>query len=228
MSWADGRYAGARRVDAHPGRVGEPIVPWACVVHTTDEPPETWGGIMTRMRTEAGKGDGAHFWIGRDAAAGVIQSVPITRNANHAGGDWHGVFVDAAGNEYRPNHVAVGIELHCAGRVQRLGGMWRFIDGGKPSGAPISDLDVIPDRARAGYGWHKVTDYQLEQLELLLRELEYDGLADAPAGAVARSTFETPPAWGLGIGRICGHISLDAKDRSDPWPQVMEFLRSRT
>ena len=228
MTWTDGRYAPARRVDAHPGRVGGTIAPWAVVVHTTDMPPETFDALVSSWRTRPGAGDAAHFLIGRDETAGVVQFVPITLNANHAGGPTHGVFVDAKGTSYHPNLVAVGIELHCAGGVHYLGGEWRLLEDGKPSGLPIPDLDVILDPARPGRGWHKVTDYQYQQLEALLHELEYDGLAAAPLGVVAKSPFETPPAEALGVGRICGHWSLDAKSRNDPWTPTMAWLRART
>ena len=227
MTWADGRYSLARRVDAYVDRIGAPIVPWAVVVHTTDMLPDEFTALLRSWRTTPGRGDCAHFVIGRDAMEGVIQLAPITRNANHAGGPHHGVFVDAGGTQYHPNTCAVGIELHCAGGVQRIGGAWRLVEDGRPRGAPLPDLDVIPDPARPGRGWHKVTDYQYQQLDQLLHELEYDGLAKAPLGAVARSTYETPPAWGVGNGRIVGHVSLDARSRSDPWAPTMEWIRAR-
>ena len=202
MTWTAGYYSGARRVDAHPGRVGGPIVPWAVVVHTTDMAPETFAALVSAWRTKPGVGDCSHFLIGRDAMEGVVQFVPIDRNSNSAGGPHHGVFV-AGGIEWHPNTVSVGVELHCAGGVQRIGGEWRLVEGGKPTGAPIPDLDVIPDPARPGRGWHRVTDYQYAQLETLLHELEYDGLGAAPGGVVARSTFQAPAEWALGAGRNC-------------------------
>lgn len=37
--WLDGVY----HRDAHPGRVGGPITPFASVIHSTDMPPESFG-----------------------------------------------------------------------------------------------------------------------------------------------------------------------------------------
>lgn len=227
MTWTNGYYSGARRVDAHPGRVGGPIEPCAVVVHTTDMAPETFDALITAWRTKPGAGDCAHFVIGRDESEGVVQLVSVSKNANHAGGPTHGVFVDAKARVFHPNEISVGIELHCAGGVVNQGGEWRLLEGGRPTGAPISDLDVDPDPARTGRGWHKVTDYQYQQLDALLAELEAI-MTTAPAGLVAKSPFQTPSAWALGSGRIVGHCSLDFYSRSDPWPMVMDHVRSRS
>lgn len=222
----DGFYSGATRHDAHPGRIGPPIKPWGIVVHTSDTPAEAWAGVLRRIQTEAGAHDDAHFWLGRDESEGVMQAVPIYRNAEHAGGDYHGVFVDAKGIEYHPNSVAVGIEMNCAGGVQKIGGVWRFVESGKPSGLPIPDFEVIPDPARPGRGWHRVTDYQYQKLGEIIDALA-PVLANAPAGAASRSTFQTPNAWAVGNGTIVGHCSLDFRDRIDPWPPTMQWLRDR-
>jgi hypothetical protein len=222
----DGWYSGATRHDAHPGRVGPPIKPWAIVVHTSDTPSEAWSGVLNRDQTQPGAHDGAHFWIGRDASEGVVQSVSIYRNAEHAGGLHAGHFVDAAGNEYHPNNVAVGIEMNCAGGVQKIGGVWHFVEGGKPSGLPIPDFEVTPDPQRPGRGWHRVTDYQYQVLGEIIDALEAV-LAKPPAGAASRSPSQTPSAWAAGNGTTVGHCSLDFLDRSDPWPSTMQWLRDR-
>lgn len=226
MTFADGFWPSARRVDADPGRIGAAINPWAVVVHTTDMVPSSFAALIAAWQSKPGAGDCAHFLIGRTEADGVVQLVPITRNANHAGGPQHGVFVAADGTTYHPNSVSVGIELHCAGGVQRIGGAWRLVEDGQPTGEAIPDLDVILDPVRPGRGWHVVTEYQYQQLAALLLELEESGLSAAPKGVVARSTFETPQAWGLGTGRIVGHVSLDARNRSDPWPPTMDWIRA--
>jgi hypothetical protein len=155
-----------------------------------------------------------------------VQCIPIDRNGNHAGGPDHGAFV-APGESWHPNLVSVGIELHCAGGVQRIGGQWRLVESGKAHGTPLPDADVIQDPVRAGRGWHKVTDAQYERLESLLADLDR-ALKPAPQGLLASSTHESPPSWGVGRGRIVGHVSLDAKNRSDPWPPTMQWLTSRS
>src|SRR5215831_15402770 len=221
----DGWWSLAQQRPAFPGRIGAAIQPFAVVVHTTDMTPETLDGLLHRWTTEAGLGDCAHFVIGRDADSGLVQLAPITNNANHAGGSGHGSFV-AGTQSWHPNTVSVGIEIHCAGAVRQVGGAWRLVDGGVPQGAALPDEDVVPDPHRPGRGWHKVTDYQYEQLAALLDGLEGE-LSELPAGCVARS-IEQPPAYGVfASGRMVGHVSLHAAQRGDPWPPTCDWMRAR-
>jgi len=225
-AFTDGWWSAATRRDAFAGRIGGAIVPFAVVVHTTDMTPETWDSLLRNWTTELGDGSCANFAIGRDAAAGVVQLAPITKNGNHAGGVGHGSFV-AGAQEWHPNSVSVGIELHCAGLVHKVGGAWRLVEGGAPTGAAIPDDDVIPDPDHAGRGWHRVTDYQYQQLRALLDGLE-TVLAPLPAGCVAHS-IEQPPAYALfATGRRVGHVSLDAAHRGDPWPPTCDWMRALT
>jgi N-acetylmuramoyl-L-alanine amidase len=223
--FAAGWWSLAVRHDADPGRVGGAIVPFATVVHTTDEPTETWETLITNWTTKAGDGSCAHFAIGRTEADGVVQLVPIDHNANHAGGAGHGTFV-AGAQSWHPNLVSVGIELHCAGAVQQQDGAWRFFDNGAPSGQPIPDDEVVSDPDRPGRGWQMVTEYQYAQLGALLDGLEAT-LAPLPAGCVADSV-EAPPAYGVfPTGRVVGHVSLTAARRGDPWPPTCDWIRAR-
>lgn len=225
--WTDGWWSGARRTPAHAGRVGPQIRPCCTVVHTTDMLPDEWNALLTAWQTRPGDGACAHFIIGRDKDAGVAQCVPITRNGNHAGGPGHGVFKAGSGPAIHPNTIAVGIELHCAGGVQRVDGAWRLVEGGKAHGTQLYDFEVIPDPQRPGRGWHVITDYQREQLRALLADLELV-LAPMPAGLVAKSTGEAVPSWGTPTNaRIVGHVSLDPAHRSDPWPPMMRVLNAR-
>jgi hypothetical protein len=237
-SFPNGWWSLAQQVPAFPGRIGGAISPFAVVVHTTDMVPESWDGLIHRWTTEPDKGEAAHFLIGRDATAGVIQLVPITKNANHAGNNglkpetMPGKFV-AGTQEWYANSVSVGIEIHCAGGVRQVNGDWRLIEDGVAQGAPIPDDDVIPDPQRPGRGWHKVTDYQYEQLGALLDGLE-TVLYALPEGCVAQSFSgpagqpEATPGWGIfPTGRRVGHVSLDTYNRSDPWPPTCDWMRAR-
>lgn len=226
--WSDGWWQGATRKPAHPGRVGGPILPWATVVHTTDMLPEEWAALVHAWTDRPADGSCAHFLIGRTEQDGVVQFVPIMRNANHAGGPGHGVFDTKAARGIHPNLVTVGIELHCAGGVRQIGGEWRLVESGVAHGKPIPDADVVLDPQRPGRGWHRVTDYQLAQLGDLLAELELV-LQPMPPGANERSTGEAVPSWALPRSpRVVGHCSLDPTHRSDPWPTVMAWLRARS
>ncbi|MGE5723516.1 MAG: N-acetylmuramoyl-L-alanine amidase [Sphingomonadales bacterium] len=223
--FSDGRWSLATRRDAHPGRIGGAIHPFATVVHTTDQPSETWETLINNWTTTAGNGACAHFAIGRTAQEGVIQLTRIDRNANHAGGPGHGSFI-AGAQSWHPNEVSVGIELHCAGAVRRIDGSWRFFEDGAAHGLPIPDDEVIPDPQRPGRGWHKVTDYQYRQLAALLDGLDA-ALDPLPEGCVAHS-IEAPPAYGIfPTGRVVGHVSLTAARRGDPWPPTCDWIRAR-
>lgn len=261
-----GWWSLATRRDAHAGRIGGNINPFSTVVHTTDVVPEAWNGVVNRWTTEAGDRSCAHFTIGRDASQGVIQLVPINRNANHAGGDGAGHYV-AGTQTYPPNSVSVGIELNCAGVLELVNGQWRFMESDvpygpvvppadvtlnagsqtvgtfngqrvklinqqwrlvrkEPRGLPIPEEDVVIHPTQPAKGWHRVTDYQYEQLDLLLRALE-SALNPMPEGCVAQS-IEPPPAYGIfPNGRVVGHVSLTAKRRGDPWPPTCDWIRSR-
>jgi N-acetylmuramoyl-L-alanine amidase len=223
--FSEGRWSLAVRRDAHPDRIGGAIRPFATVVHTTDQPSETWETLITSWTTRPGNGTCCHFAIGRTLHEGVVQLCPITQNANHAGGDGHGSFVSGE-QSWHPNRVSVGIEVHCAGAVRQIGGSWRFFEEGAAHGLPIPDSEVIPDPARPGRGWHTVTDYQYQQLGALLDGLEA-ALDPLPPGCVAQS-IEAPPAYGIfPTGRLVGHVSLTAARRGDPWPPTCNWIRGR-
>ena len=225
-TFVDGWWSGARRVDAHPGRVGPPINPCAGIDHTTDMHPDDWDALVNSWRIRPGDGACAHFLVGRDEGHGVLQLVPITRNGNHAGGPHHGVYVAPNAVPVHPNTIAVGIEFHCAGGQLRLvGGVWRFVEGGVMHGAPIDPSEVEPDPARPGRGWHLLTPYQVEMRAKLHAALDAV-LRPLPSGLVAKSTGEAVPWWGVPrTQRFVGHVTLDPTDRSDPWPPGMRALR---
>jgi N-acetylmuramoyl-L-alanine amidase len=224
-TFKDGWWSLARQLPAFAGRIGPTIAPFAVVVHTTDMVPESWDGLLHRWTTERGAGECAHFIIARDASKGMVQLAPITKNANHAGGKGHGSFV-AGQQSWHPNSVSVGIEVHCAGQVRQVDGQWRLVEEGKPQGAALPDDDVVPDAARKGIGYHKVIDYQYEQLGALLDGLE-TVLGALPDGCVAQS-IEKPPAYAnFPTGRRVGHVSLHAAQRGDPWPPTCDWMRAR-
>jgi hypothetical protein len=84
----------------------------------------------------------------------------------------------------------------------QVNGSWHLVEDGVAKGNPIPDDDFIPDPQRPGRGWHKVTDYQYEQLGALLDGLE-TVLDPLPEGCVAQSLSgpdggqpEPTPDWG--------------------------------
>ncbi|MFO0637426.1 MAG: N-acetylmuramoyl-L-alanine amidase [Nannocystaceae bacterium] len=226
---ADGWWRGAVRRDAHGGRVGGPIHPYATVVHGTASPPEGFAGLIDSWTLSAGSGECAHFVIGRSPAQGVVQLVSISRNGNHAGGPGAGHFAPTGDH---PNNVSVGIELHCGGFARLVGGLWRVwaydatSHSWGPVGDPLAAADVVVDPAAADRGWHVVTDYQYEQLGALLSALERV-LAPLPAGCVAVSPSQQPADWAVfPTGRVVAHASLHFRDREDPWPPTCAWMRA--
>lgn len=224
--WIGGWWQHARRLWAHPGRVGGPIRPFGTVVHSTDMLPDEWDALVAAWLGRAGDGACAHFLIGRTVEHGTLQLAPITSNANHAGGPGHGVYRVPGIGDVHPNLATVGIELHCAGGVRRVGGAWRLVEGGVAHGAPLPESEVIPDPARPGRGWHRVTDYQRAALAALLAGLELV-LAPVPPGAVKVAFHEAPPAYAVIPGaRLATHAELDPQHRADPWPPLCAWLRT--
>jgi N-acetyl-anhydromuramyl-L-alanine amidase AmpD len=225
-AFTEGLWDKAKYVPANPRRVGAPIVPRAVVVHTTDMHPGQWNGLQRNWTMGAGDGACAHFAIGRDAGQGVVQFVPINRNANHAGGNPHGWFKLPDGSLVHPNTVTVGIELHAAGLLRATGkpGEWQHPD----TGLLIPTTDVVVDSR--GRGWHTVTAYQLEMLKRLLDDLrgtlldvlppETRVVPDATYASQGVADYAAPVSSSL-----VGHVSLDPVNRMDPGPQVMAWLR---
>ena len=244
-TWDGGWWLGAQHRQAHRGRIGGAIRPWLVVVHTTDVGPSdrTWAGMMDRLEHQAGEGNGAHFWIGRDTGQGVIQSVPVDRNGNHAGGpDGKHGWIEVGGQRLHPNRVAIGIEVSGAGLVVQRGGRWYARAGAGVTGAPLPDADVEPDPRRPGFGWHKPTDYQFSELAALLAAFGDCPLrvaAPAAWSVVAHTgddrqgpTYGAPPATAprvlIGGVPVVGHVTLDPRRKGDPWPPLGRWLQGRT
>lgn len=224
-SFVDGWWYDAKRVDCHPDRKGGPIKPFATGLHTTDMLPDEWDALVAAWSSKPGDGACAHFLIGRDEAHGVIQFVPITLNGNHMGGPGHGVFVLTNGTQLHPNLVTNGIEVHCAGGVRMINGVWRLVENNVAHGKPIPPEDVIVDAARPGRGVHKITDYQYAILERLLRDLRAAQYA-LPAGIKTQAFGEEVPAWAKSDDcRVVTHVRMDPVHRADPWPPGCAWLK---
>jgi hypothetical protein len=230
-----GWYDGARRVDAHPGRVGMTIDPEVIVVHTTDCMPGSMPAIVRSWSSVAGNGACAHFIIGRDAASGVVQLIPTNRNANHAGGSpkhgWyqvpHPIDPKFGPEHVHPNTIAIGIELDCAGYLGRplmMAGrkVWYHPDTRRA----VADVDVDEH----GRGWHRVTTYQYEALGRLIDELRRwirlprIGLTIAPNGGYQDNGV---PWAAMTQSAVVGHATLDPTNKTDPGAFVMAWIRSR-
>lgn len=243
MTVAGGWYDGARRVDAHPGRVGCTIDPEVIVVHTTDCMPGSMPAIIRSWSSVAGNGACAHFIIGRNATDGVVQLIPTTRNANHAGGfPKHGWFSIPPNEAQRtgqillhPNTIAIGIEIDCAGylgqphAIPGAGMRWFHPDTWREVAAADVDVDQC-GRDQCGRGWHKVTPYQYEALGTLIDELRHSmrlpraGLTVAPNGGYQ----ENGVTWAATTqSTVVGHATLDPTNKTDPGPFVMDWIRAR-
>lgn len=223
----DGWHPGAIRWPIHAGRIGPAIIPKVAVVHATDMAPGTMAALLRAQAASRGRGTGQHFVIGKRPdtggtvpTGGLVQTVSILRNGNHAGGTVHGWFIDGDGNRLHPNSVAVGIELDNAGRLRRRGAGWVHPDTGRPV------IEVYVDER--GHGWERVTDYQLETLDALLDGLALPGLGAGASVEPSGSYAANGVTWAaLTDTRETGHATLDPINKMDPGPQVIAWLRAR-
>lgn len=223
-----GFWAKAKRTDACPGRIGGAIQPEVIVDHTTDMHPDDWKALVASWTSRAGDGACAHFLVGRDATQGVLQFISILRNGNHAGGPQHGIYIDPKhpNSPIHPNTIAIGIEFHCAGgQLRQISGVWRYVEDNVTHGAPIPDTDVEPDPIRPGHGWHKFSAYQ-DTVRLELHDALDKAMVPMRLGLTTGVTGgEAVPSWGRAKStRIVGHVTLDPRNRSDPWPNGMRLI----
>lgn len=231
----DGWYVDAIRCPT-PLRMGGAIDPKGATVHTTDCMPGSMQNILRRWATTKDTGAGAHFFIGRRAptldelyaeypATGVVQLIPIKRNGNHAGGPngLHG-WVQTPKGKLHPNLVYVGIEIDCGGKLRQMQTVVRHMDSGKV----VDEADVYRDER--GRPWHRVTDYQFEQLGKLLDALDAV-MHELPAGSklVPNGSYQLNGCtWAALPGtRFVTHVALDPIRKTDPGPQVTAWLRER-
>lgn len=222
-AYSTGWWKEARRTPAHYGRIGGVITPRGLVVHTTDMYPGTFDIIVKRWTQERGKGNAATWLIGRSPVDGVVQFAPIYRNSNHAGGANHGWVREPGSINMHPNSVYVGVEVDNAGRLAGKGGKFYHPDTGKV----IPAEDVFIDEK--GRPWHKVTDYQISVLKLLWKDL-YPMTRPFKPGTqlILDASYESQgSAWAKPrYTNLVGHASLNPIRKSDPGPQIMEWMNS--
>lgn len=234
-TFMDGWYRDAIRVPCHPGRVGRVIDPYITVVHTTDMYPGTMAALLKSWASGKGKGNAAHFLLGRTPhdgvegtpTCGLVQMIPINHNGNHAGG---GGSFTVGGSIVHPNSVSVGIEIDCAGRLGKpRNGKWYY----PGSLRTIPDEDVFVDEK--GVGWHRITEYQYQTLGTLLTDLHKEyRQPPGTVGVLPKGTYKgngvpwgeiTIPAWPG--QQIVGHVTLNPTDKTDPSPPMMAWLSRR-
>lgn len=219
-----GWSATCRHEPVHSGRIGIAIKPRAIVVHTTDMAPSSFTALIHAWQRVPGKGNAAHFLVGRSEHDGVVQLAPIYRNANHAGGPSHGAFV-VDGKPIHPNHYAVGIEVHNAGQLQLLDGKWTQAQHGVAYGPAYDPGDVILTSSKRGY--HKPSEWQMDTLFALLTDL-HTTLPAQPAGTKARANVGGVQPWAARLNaRVVGHCTLDPIRKGDPWPWIMARIAER-
>jgi hypothetical protein len=217
-------YPDARVVEVNPARVGGLCTPKAIVVHTTDTMPGGFNAIVKSWSTTVGARNAAHYLIGRNAKDGIVQFVSHRRNSNHAGGNTHGNWY-INGKLFHPNSISIGIEIDAGGKLYKnIIGNWIHADTRKI----VDPVDVYVDKW--GNGWHRVTQYQLDELIKLINWLSINviiGLLTKdtilPNGSYTGNRV-SPWAESNKYNFLVGHVTLDPTNKTDPGPQVMEIL----
>lgn len=218
----NGYYLHAKWVGLNIGRLGGHIVPYVIVVHTTDTYPGGFKAIVRSWVDTDGAGNAATFMIGRSDEDGLVQFASIYRNSNHAGGVKHGWFVGRADNTIHPNSISVGIEIDNAGKLVKHDGHYMHKDSGKL--IPDEDVYIHSD----GSAWHKINQYQHEQLKFLIADLrqqfgpvEFGKYRIVPNGAYK----DNQALWAVPQNNeLVGHASLDPYNKSDPGPEIMGLI----
>lgn len=229
---ASGWCSRARRAEMHKDRIGGVIRPMVTYVHSTDCRPGTFETLIRRWAAEKGNGAGANFLLGKTPATGLAQLASIFRNSNHAGGmkeirpdvwiPFHGDFV-INGKIVHPNLIANGVEVDNAGRLDKKNGRWIHT----ASGYVFDDADVYVD-AR-GKGYERYTPYQFEVLGWLLPALA-KAQAPLPAGTAIKPNGDYPSngaQWAkVDRYRVVGHATINPLNKTDPGPQMMDWVRA--
>lgn len=216
-------YPDAVRVDAHPGRIGGPLLELrGAVVHTTDTLRGSAPAIVRSWSTTGGTAATSACAHGIIDVAGLFtQMVSFALNANHAGGQDHGLF-----GGMHPNLVTAGIELEAPGRLgTRHRGQWVHPD----TGHIIPDDEAYVDDH--GIGWGLVTDAQLATLGAILTWMSPALEAAKALGVVTHpGTYaENGVPWAAvpDGARVTGHATSNPIQKTDPGPQVMAWIAAR-
>lgn len=222
-----GWYNAAKKRPAHRNRVGKPIKPRAVVVHTTDMHLQTYGGLLNAWGSNPGKGNAAHFVIGRTPEQGITQLVSCAANSNHAGGSLCGAFLPPTSKPVHPNAYSIGIEIHNPGELRSTAD--GFV---QPRATLALQLDRITEPVRLKPGsnvwWLPPTQYQLDTLSTLLRAIAvWPGFAACPSVTELRiDGTEAPKSWARVIDPVClGHATINPSRKTDPGPILMDWVR---
>ena len=190
---------------AHQGRWGGKISP-ACVVwHCTDMRPGSGPALDRARAASKGKGNAEHFVIWEDGT--IVQHVPVTRNANHAGGEGA-----AKVNGYHVNSVSLGIELCNPGFLMKgkLDDPRLYCDDGPT---------VITEKAiKTESGWRvPYTKAQLDSAEWLARFVLPQCVT--LGNGAPQVTLSWPGKPSLAVYRYgIRHSDINPTQKTDPGP----------
>lgn len=184
-----------------------------CVVtHCTSTLHGSAPALLTAIRRPDGREASWHVLI--DEQGGIVQSIPFTRAAWHAGSA-SAARVDHRGTLVSVNSVSVGIELVNAGEVRKVGGeyrAWPFAGDATRKPGPIVPVTQTVTVGKRLY--HAYTVQQVEAWRRVMRALieAWPALKHDVTLVQRDGARRAMPGWRV------GHVDVDPSRKVDPHP----------
>lgn len=189
--------------------------PALVVTHCTSTLHGSASALLRAIRRPDGREASWHVLI--DEQGGIVQSIPFTRAAWHAGSAT-AAKVELDGLRVSVNSASVGIELVNAGEVRRVGReyrAWPFAgDATRKPGpiVPVTQTVTVGERL-----YHAYTMQQVEAWRRVMRALieAWPSLKQDVTLVASDGSRRMMPGWRV------GHVHVDPTRKSDPcssWP----------
>jgi N-acetyl-anhydromuramyl-L-alanine amidase AmpD len=191
--------------------------PALVVTHCTSTLHGSAPALLKAIRRADGREASWHVLI--DEHGGIVQSIPFTRAAWHAGSA-SAAKVEIGGVAVSVNSASVGIELVNAGEVRLVGReyrAWPFAGNATRKPGPIVPVTQTIDVGKRLY--HAYTVQQVEAWRRVMRALleAYPALGHDVTLVAQDGKRRSLPGWRV------GHVDVDPSRKADPhvswkWP----------